>query len=441
MSFLQWLFGKKELPKAQTNIRFGRFTDAYKTATQLSHWENARLAFERDDFFTSCKELMSYIIDERENNVSWNESGENIDFSLVQGSQRVTGNFTAKHLEAEVKIAKANSLNVGLLRRLIDQNSTLSYSHYALTPDNEIVIRFSSQALDGSPYKIFFGLKEMATNADKQDDLLLHDFDTLQIVDETLRIPIADDVKVIKQDYLQTQIQGAFLNIEKLKTKIDQQPKTASYLMLDAIYKAEYLICPEGFAMDIFEQAQFQYFLNDHKNIEQKNNALRKALQQLLDLSKEDFYKEMYRTKATFGVAQSVTHEAFVQQLDSELSQIDWYFRNEQERVSEAVCTSIVGFCALNCTFPRPDQALFHLYFEILETDFFQKIGFDALYYNEDGTFSNKNIKAALQLIVEENKEQFPRFKPSADVLDLGSKALFAKSYLLMVRNLDLTRA
>ena len=441
MSFLQWIFGKKELPKAKKDIRFGRFTDAYKTATQLTHWENARLAFERDDFFSSCKELLNYILDDREGNVSWNETEGNVSFSILQGSQKIIGNFTKEALKAEVAIAKANSLNIGLLRRLIDQTTTLSYSSYALTPDNEIVIRFSSRALDGSPYKIFFGLKEMATNADKQDDLLLHDFDTLQIVDETLRLPISDDEKAVKYDFLVAQIQGILFDLEKLKNKIDQQPKTASYLMLDAIYKTEYLVCPEGFTLDIFEQAQYQYFLNDNKNIEQKNNGLRKILQQLLDLPKEDFYKEMYRTKASFGVTQSVSHDAFVQQLDNELSQIDWYFRNEQERVSEAICSNVVGFCLLNCTLPKPDQALFHLYFEILEAGFFQKIGFEALYYNEDGSFNSKNIKAALQLVIEENKTQYPKYKPSIDILDLSSRALFARSYLLMMRDLDLTRA
>lgn len=441
MSFLQWIFGKKELPKAKKDIRFGRFTDVYKTEMQLSHWENARLAFERDDFFSSCKELLSYILDDREDNVSWNETENNVSFSIVQGSQKIVGNFTKEALQAEVAIAKADSLNIGLLRKLIDQTTNLVYTSYALTPDNEIVIRFSSGALDGSPYKIFFGLKEMATNADKQDDLLLHDFDTLQIIDKTLRLPISDDEKAVKYDFLIAQIQSAFFDLEKLKNKIDQQPKTASYLMLDAIFKVEYLICPEGFTLDIFEQAQYQYFANDSKNMEQKNNALRKVLQQLLDTPKEDFYKEMYRTKASFGVTQAVTHEAFVEQLDSELSQMDWYIRNEQERVSEAICTNIIGFCSLNCTLPKPDQALFHLYFEILEADFFQKIGFEALYYNENGSFNAKNIKTALQLVKEENKLQYPRCKPSIDILDLSSRALFAKSYLLMMRNLDLIRA
>jgi hypothetical protein len=240
---------------------------------------------------------------------------------------------------------------------------------------------------------------------------------------------------------LHNQIKDTFLTLEKLKIKIEQQPKTASYLMLDTIYKIEYLTCPEGYTLDIFEQAQLQYFLNDNKNIEQKNNALKKTLQQLLEVSQEDFYKEMYRTKAAFGVAQSVSHDAFVQQLDSELPQIDWYLRSEQERVSEAICNNIVGFCSLNCTLPKPNQALFHLYFEILEADFFQKLGFEAAYYNEDNSFNIKNIKAALQLIAEDNKEQYPKCKPAVEVLDFSSRTFFAKSYLMMIRNLDLTRA
>jgi hypothetical protein len=441
MSFLQWFFGKQELPKTKPNIRFGRFTDAYKTTKQLAHWENARVAFEQDDFFVSCKELLRYISDERENNVSWNENEKDVSFTIIQGSQKIIGNFNHTMLSAEVAIAKASSLNVGLLRRLIDQTTTLSYTSYALTPDNVIVIRFSTSAADGSPYKVFFGLKEMATNADKQDDLLLHDFETLKIVDESLRIGISEDEKNIKYAFWVAEIQNTFLNLEKLKVKIEQQPKTASYLMLDTIYKIEYLICPEGYTSDMLEQAQFQYFLNDNKNIEQKNSALKKTLQQLVELPQEVFYKEMYRTKATFGVAQAVSHDAFIQQLDSELPQIDWYIRSEQERVSEAICNNIVGFCSLNCTLPKPVQALFHLYFEILEADFFQKIGFNASYYKDDKSFNVQNIKAALQFITEENKIQYPQCKPSTETIDFSARTLFAKSYLMMIRNLDLSRA
>jgi hypothetical protein len=440
MSFLDWIFGKKEKIAKRTDIRFGKYTDAFKTADQLGYWEKSRNSFEEKSFYESCKSLLSYMYDENENNIRYKENENGLSFELIQGSKKVTGKFDDSGLEAQVIIAKANALNIGLLRRIIDQNQNLTYSHYALSPENEIVMRFSTHALDGSPYKTFYGLKEIASHGDKQDDLLLHDFDILEIVDETLRLPIADEEKEAKYQYAQSTIKKTFDRIEQSKINLDQQPKIASFLYLEAVYKMEYLINPEGFLMDIFEKAQAQYFQKDSKNLQQKNVQLRKTLQQIAEMSKEDFFKELYKTNATFGVSQAVSHDTFVQHLDSETPQIDWALRSGHQELGIAICGNIVGFCLMNSTLPKPDKALAHLFYEIFEEDFFKNLGIDNQYANAENTLNEQNIKAALDAIIEENKLQYPNFKPSIQTLNFDDKASFARSFLLMMRALDLTK-
>ena len=83
---------------------------------------------------------------------------------------------TIQKLRCSARIAKGEQLNVGLLRRLIEHNYGLKYSRYALDAEGYITIVFDTFLLDGSPYKLYYALKEIATHADKQDDLLISEF-------------------------------------------------------------------------------------------------------------------------------------------------------------------------------------------------------------------------------------------------------------------------
>ena len=69
--------------------------------------------------------------------------------------------------------------SVPVMRRLLEMNFTLYYSRFAL--DNErLCMRFESDIETANPSKLYYGLKELATKADKQDDLLVQDFSSLQ---------------------------------------------------------------------------------------------------------------------------------------------------------------------------------------------------------------------------------------------------------------------
>ncbi len=440
MTFIDWIFGKKSLP-TQPDIRFGHYTDAYKTQSQLDAWEQSRQAFEREDFMESYRQLFYYIKDEKENNVSWSENEDLLTFEMIQGSQKIKGQANKDGFQAETALVKANSLNIGLLRRVLDQNTKLTYSSYALNTENEVVIKFTSNALDGSPYKIYYGLKEIATNADKQDDLLIYDFDTVQIIDESLRLPIPDSEKEWKYEYVKTEISKAIALLENVKLNLQQQPKAAGYVLLDAIFRIEYLVCPAGFTMEVFEQAQRLYFLNDGKNQQQKNGQLLRDLEKVGAQTKEVFFKEMYRTKSTFGITQSVSNEVFVQYFDQEAPNIDWYWKAGHEAIALAVCNNIAGFCLFNYTLPKPLREFLHLYFEVMEEDFFKKLDFNLSFNDADGILNKKEIKMYMDNIVSENIGIFSKLNPTQSDLVFDDKLSFAKSFLQTLRNADFSKA
>ena len=108
--------------------------------------------------------------------------GPKAGLTFYQGSKIVRGNFTNERFNAELTLAKMPQPSVPVMRRLLEMNFTLYYSRFAL--DNErLCMRFESDLETANPSKLYYGLKELATRGDKQDDLLVQDFGVLQMAD------------------------------------------------------------------------------------------------------------------------------------------------------------------------------------------------------------------------------------------------------------------
>ena len=177
------LFGNTPSNEVQPDIRFGRYTDAYKTDEQYDAWDRALMQFEERNYLTAYREFFDYLRDQDAGNVRYWMEGEELKFELFQGSKRITGFANKKQLGAKAKIALSEDLNIGFMQRLLQQNHDLKYSRYTLDGDHHISILFDSFTLDGSPYKLYYALKELATSADKQDDLLIDEFRMLKPVE------------------------------------------------------------------------------------------------------------------------------------------------------------------------------------------------------------------------------------------------------------------
>ena len=66
-----------------------------------------------------------------------------------------------------------------------------------------LCMRFDSEIKTANPNKLYYGLKELATKADKQDDLLVEEFTLLEPLDTEHVIPIPEAEKEIKYSFLQ----------------------------------------------------------------------------------------------------------------------------------------------------------------------------------------------------------------------------------------------
>ena len=328
------------------------------------------------------------------------------------------------------------------MRRLLEKNYDLQYSHFALDPDHNLTIRFDTYTLDASPYKLYYALKELATNADKQDDLLVDEFRELESVETHHLRELPEELKAIKYEFLEKQISRVLDYVKSGPLDASQYGGGIAYLLLDLCYKLDYLIKPEGFMMETLERLNRRYFAKEgQQRTEEKNQLLVEELEVLLNRPREDFYKEMYHGISTFGITMPVNHDRVIGFIDGELNNMDWYFENGYPEIAQAVPGYIVGYCLFNYALPKPDRDLFHLYYEITEAAYFQTLGFAPIYYDvAKGSFDRKAIKATIKDLTEENRKYYPQFNPDAANLRYDSMAHFAKSYLLMVRNLDLTK-
>ncbi|MEI6411923.1 MAG: hypothetical protein WCR52_21200 [Bacteroidota bacterium] len=442
MSFLERLFGfGSNKQTAQPDVVFGRYSDAYKSDEQLAAFDRSLELFEKEEYLNAYREFLSSLKDPNQDHIQWREEADTIHFEFWQGSQHITGTAGLEKVKVQSTIAKAEDLHIGVLRRLVAANFNLKFSRFALSPDNCLVILFDTGTADGSPLKLMYALRELAIHADKQDDLLLDEFQSLQPVTERVFGDISEAEKTIKYQYIQSEITRVFGEIDKGKPDPNQYPGSYAYLLLALAFKLDYLIRPEGFMMDVLEKIHGIYFAKNEKTPQVKIAQIRKEYQKLLDRSQADFFKEMYRTRSTFGVNPAVNQGSVAALIEGELPNMEWPLQQNHDVLALAVPQYIAGFAMFHYAPPKPARDLFHLFFKVTEPEFFKNLGFTEVYTDVQGRLDKRAIQLAIKSISDQNRTLYPNFKPDLLQLDFASVTLFAKSYLAMIKDLNLTKA
>ena len=179
------LFGrgkKKEEIPVGPDIPFGRYSDNNKQAAKAIRWTDADNLFKEKKYTESFDAFFEYLRDDAAQNVVYERNGAEGRFEFYQGSKIVRGHFTKDEVKVEVTLARMPQPSVPVMRRLLEMNFNLYYSRFAL--ENErLCMRFDSEIQTATPSKLYYGLKELAIKADKQDDLLVQDFSMLQTTD------------------------------------------------------------------------------------------------------------------------------------------------------------------------------------------------------------------------------------------------------------------
>ena len=440
MAFWDLIFNKIE-PEEGPLIKFGRFSDAYKDQEQYDAWDLSLQAFEHEAYAESIQHFFQYLNDKQVQNArSWKDDQGALHFELLQGSKKVVGFVDHHKLRGEARIAKGKVLNVGLLRRLMEQNYALKYSRYTLDDEGYITLVFDTFLLDSSPYKLYYALKEISIHSDKQDDLLVSEFKSLEPINTGHIKHLSDREKAIKYDFFQTEIQKLLDTLDAQRVNTPKFPGATGYMLLALCYKLDYLIAPEGNIMETFERINRQYLAKDRTSQLQKIALVQKEIEQLSQIDAEQFNQEIYLTTSTFGISSPVNQQQIRNHILSELDKMDWFQDGKLKSFRLAIPSYIIGYALFNFAVPEPVKDLFHLYYRIIDNDYFIKLGFKKNYALEDQTLNKRMIKKRLRNIVDIYEKRYPYLRMDLDRLDFNSLSTFSKSYLQLIASLDLTK-
>lgn len=416
-------------------IKFGRYSDSFPLKNKVDVWNQSEKYFEEKKYLDSYKSFFDYLKNDEIKNVTYTLTPEELQFQYYQGSRIIRGKADNNMFVAEAKIAGFEKLSVALMRRMMEMNYSLYYSRFAIN-DNYLCLKFNTNVLDGSPRKVYYALKELSIRADKQDDLLLEDFKNLNILDRTDVIDFTPEEKELKYKYYFSWIDKALKYIGTLnETSLSG---ALSYILLDLLYKIDYLITPEGTLMNSMEKISFEYFAKDNKPFEEKNRNIKNEFLKLLEKPKEQVLKDFYAVKSTFGIMNPTPHQAVIEAINNNINNVKWYNENNHEDVSICIYEYIAGYCLFTYGLSKPTLKFLDLIMNILNQDYYLETGrVGLLFENNTKKLNETLIIERINKIVSESAEQFPELIFKTDNLKFDTLLNFLRSYFTEILNLN----
>lgn len=425
------LFGRKkknESPEIKTPpVSFGRYSDNNKTLQKTKRWTDADNLFKENRYHESIAAFFDYLRDDAvQNVVSEGAAGEHR-FRIYQGSKLVRGVFNNETLSAEVTLARMAQPSVPVMRRLLEQNFNLYYCRYGME-DDRLCMRFDTELATANPNKLYYAFKELATRADKQDDLLLQDFQTLLPIDTEHIEVIPDSEKEVKYNYLLQWITETTALVNMLDA--DKMSNAISMLLLNLAYRIDFLLVPEGRLLYDLEDLVTGYFLKDEKPVIEKNKLMLQAFQSIGTYSKEIVFPCFFRSKHSFAITQPTPQKTISDSVFGSNQSMIWFRDNNYPEVAQQISEYGLGYCQYNFSLPKPISDLYLILMKVSYAAFFRDLGFSpALYNSETGEFNVSTIEQQVETIINSWKEKYPQLAFKTENLKYDSLLSFTHSF------------
>ncbi|MEO8405946.1 MAG: hypothetical protein ABI480_15170 [Chitinophagaceae bacterium] len=431
------IFGwNKKKQEPGPDILFGRYSDNNKSLPQVNRWTEADNLFKEKKYPESFDAFFEYLRDEEAQNVVYERNGAEGRFQVYQGSKIVRGTFDKDQVKAEVSLAKMPQPSIPVMRRLLEMNFSLYYSRFAL--DNEVLsMQFDSQITSANPSKLYYGLKELATKADKQDDLLVQDFAVLQTVDREhiLEIPAAE--KEVKYEYLQKWVKFTLDTIAGLDA--DKFSGGISYMLLSLVYRIDYLIKPEGTLLNDLEKIAGIYFKKDEKQPVERNRDMIDEFKRISERTKEDVFLAMFRSRHTFSIVTPQVHKVIADSIAGANQNMLWYRDNNHPYIGTQVIEYGISYCQYSYSMPRAITELFHLYMQVNYSDYFATLGFKESYFNPaTNQFNVEGINSRIIEIQQKWKAKYPNMDFKLQQLRFDNLITFDHTFSVEIQNLNM---
>jgi hypothetical protein len=422
--------------EAQPDITFGRYSDNNKSMVKVDRWNAADALFKEKKIVDSIAAFFEYLTDEVEQNVVHTSNGNTGTFYFYQGSKIVHGSYDEENFQAATTLALMPNPSVPVMRRLLEMNFTLYYSRYSLD-DEKVFMQFNSDIATANPSKLYYGLKELATKTDKQDDLLVQDFAALQSTGLEHLIAIPDEEKEVKFKYFKLWI-GETLNMIN-GIDMDKYSGGIAYLLLALAYRIDYLIVPEGKMLLELEKIVEIYFRKDDRPVTEKNQEMIDAYQKLLEREKADFFPYLFRSKYTFSIVTPQNFKTIADAIYNANQNVGWYKESKLPAIAAKISEYGLSYCQYSYSLPKPVTEYFHLFMMVNYGDFFKELGFtDEYYRKETGEYNKEGIFQRIAEIETKWREKYPELKLNTEKIKFDNEVAFNQSFVTEIEYLNL---
>ena len=426
MSFFTSLFSKEEIYHLPA-LRFGRFTEHFLDADKIAKWDEAMLHYEKKDFTKSYIALLEYIQNEDHSNLSFKEKlSLRMGFELIHGSKLIYGYSNQNGFYATAKLVHVEEDNAALFKILLAENYTLRYNRFALDDVNNLVVLLHFDHINASPLNLFRGLREMAILCDTKDDIIVADYPGTSSVNMKVERTAGEDELRLKYQYFHATLDGVLKWYHSAQNLIEKQPGLALFAFLSSLYKIDYLVKPEGKILEKIQEIHTSYHHNKDK-IQVKTSNIHDIITGLSLCEKSAFDVEIYDTILSFGILQDCNTEKAKELIASELHYAGWYIQQRFDIEASYILDYITSHLLFTFNLSKRLRSLLHLYLEINETEFFEKLG--KTYFNKKNNLPKKKaIIERIQYVLKNNQmvnEDFPFSE-----LKFDNKISFAHSML-----------
>jgi hypothetical protein len=428
-------FTRRKKKKIVPDISFGRYSDNNKSVTKVNRWTEADNLFKQQKYSESLDAFFDYLRDDDQQNIVYERNEKEGRFHFFQGSKIVRGEFNEQKLQAQVTLARMPEPSVAVMRRLLEMNFNLFYSRYALDGDR-LYMRFDSEIKTANPNKLYYGLKELATKADKQDDLLVEEFTLLQPVDTEHIIPIQEAEKEIKYSFLQKWISETLDYIDTVDT--EKFSGGIAYLLLSLSFRIDYLIAPEGKLLHELEKIVDIYYRKDDKPVTEKNGGMIEGFKKIQERSQKEVFSFLFRSKHVFSIVSPQNQKSVSEAINNAALNMSWYRDNNHVFIANKVLEYGFAFCQYSYSLPRPLSDLFRLFMKINYSDYFTAIGFSEVLYDPLlNRFDEEGIEDEIDGIIDTWKKKYLKLEFKTKSLRYDSLVSFNNSYTTEIGNMN----
>lgn len=325
--------------------------------------------------------------------------------------------------------------SVPVMRRLLDMNFNLYYCRYALD-DDRLCMRFDTTLKTANPNKLYYGLRELATRADKMDDLLVQEFASLQTIDTEHVIAIPNEEKEVKFNFLKDSIKETLEYVDSLDP--EKFSGGIAYLLLTLAFRIDYLLCPEGKLLSELEKIVELYYRKDERQTTERNKAMVEGFKKMLERTKDEVFPWLFRSKHTFAIVSPQHHKLVADSITNSHQNVAWYRDNKYPTIASRVVEYGFSFSQYSYSLPKPLSELFQLFMQVNYPWYFNALGFSTTYYDPaNNRFDVDDIKDRIDEIVEEWKEKYPKFAFRTNTLRFDDPLQFNLTFTTEIAQLN----